>query len=99
MCSSFINDRLGIQVQIVLGRPLLSNILTVYLPTILLNIIGYTTNFFKAFFFEAVISVNLTVMLVLATMSVVGLKKYLKIILYFSKGSSALQEACQQPPM
>ena len=68
MCSSFINDRLGIQVQIVLGRPLLSNILTVYLPTILLNIIGYTTNFFKAFFFEAVISVNLTVMLVLATM-------------------------------
>ena len=52
----------------ILGRRLLSNILTVYTPTILLNVIGHSTNFFKAFFFEAVITVNLTVMLVLTTM-------------------------------
>ena len=42
--------------------------LTIFLPTILLNVIGHATNFFKAFFFEAVVSVNLTVMLVLTTM-------------------------------
>merc|ERR1712013_272247 len=55
-------------VFVVLGRRFLSNFLTIYLPTILLNIIGHTTVYFKAFFFEAIISVNLTVMLVLTTM-------------------------------
>ena len=51
-----------------LGRRLLGTILTVYIPTVLLIIISHLTNYFKAFFFEAVVSVNLTVMLVLATM-------------------------------
>ena len=77
----------GVRVYIVLGRRLLSNILTVYLPTILLNLTGHVTVYFKPFFFEvrfdlrhcffrqklilcfqAIITVNLTVMLVLATM-------------------------------
>ena len=44
--------------------------MTVYLPTFLLIIISYITNFFKPFFFEAVVAVNLTCMLVLATMFV-----------------------------
>ena len=57
-----------VQVEVILGRRLLSIILTVYFPTLLLNIIGYTTNFFKDFFFEAIVTVNLTAMLVLATM-------------------------------
>ena len=57
-----------VQVEVVLGRRLLSIILTVYFPTILLNLIGYSTNFFKDFFFEAIVTVNLTSMLVLATM-------------------------------
>ena len=57
-----------IVVEVILGRRLLSTILTVYVPTILLNVIGHSTNFFKDFFFEAVITVNLTVMLVLVTM-------------------------------
>ena len=54
--------------SIQLGPRLLGNILTVYVPTILLNLIGHATNYFKAFFFEAVVAVNLTVMLVLTTM-------------------------------
>ena len=54
--------------EIVLGRRLLSTILTVYVPTFLLNVISYATNFFKDFFFEAVVSVNLTTMLVITTM-------------------------------
>ena len=45
-------------------------VLTVYIPTLLLVCISYTTNFYKAFFFEAVVAVNLTCMLVLATMFV-----------------------------
>ena len=58
----------GIRVHVVLGRRVLSNFLTIYLPTILLNIIGHTSTFFKPFFFEAIVSVNLTVKLVLTTM-------------------------------
>ena len=49
-------------------RRLLGTILTVYIPTLLLIIISHMTNYFKPFFFEAVVTVNLTVMLVLATM-------------------------------
>ena len=52
-----------VEVQVILGRRLLGEILTTYIPTILLVIIAYMTNFFKAFFFEAVVTVNLTVML------------------------------------
>ena len=53
-----------IHVEVVLGRRLLGTILTVYIPSLLLVIIAYMTNYFKAFFFEAVVSVNLTVTLV-----------------------------------
>ena len=58
----------GVRVVVVLGRRLLSNVLTVYMPTILLNVMGHVTVYFKPFFFEAIITVNLTVMLVLTTM-------------------------------
>ena len=52
----------------VFTRRLLGTILTVYIPTLLLIIISHMTNYFKPFFFEAVVTVNLTVLLVLATM-------------------------------
>ena len=42
--------------------------LTIFFPTVLLNIIGHVTSYFKPFFFEAVVTVNLTAMLVLTTM-------------------------------
>ncbi|XP_023340726.1 gamma-aminobutyric acid receptor subunit beta isoform X2 [Eurytemora carolleeae] len=67
-CSSTISGKNGLRIEVVLGRRLLGNALTIFLPTMLLLVIGHVTNFFKPFFFEAVISVNLTVMLVLATM-------------------------------
>ena len=37
----------AVLVFVVLGRRFLSNFLTIYLPTILLNIIGHTTVYFK----------------------------------------------------
>ena len=63
-----IGGRRGVRVKIVLGRRLLSVLLTVFLPTILLNIMGHSSVYFQRFFFEAIITVNLTVMLVLTTM-------------------------------
>ena len=56
------------RVSLTLGRRLLGVFLTIYFPTVLLNLIGHCTNYFKAFFFEAVVTVNLTCMLVLTTM-------------------------------
>ena len=68
MVTTLDNGRQGVRVYVVMGRRILSSILTVYLPTVLLNIMGHITVFFKPFFFEAIITVNLTVMLVLTTM-------------------------------
>ena len=38
--------------EISLGRRLTATFLTAFLPTILLNVIGHATNYFKTFFFE-----------------------------------------------
>ena len=56
------------RVDVTMGRKILGVILTMYLPTVLMNIVGHSTNYMKKFFFEAQVSVNLTVMLVLTTM-------------------------------
>ena len=50
------------------GRRLLSTFLTNYLPMVILCIVSFSTNYFKAFFFEAVVTVNLTALLVLTTL-------------------------------
>ena len=41
--------------------------MTTYFPTLLLTAITFATTFFKPFFFEAALSVNLTTMLVMTT--------------------------------
>ena len=51
-----------------MGRNLLTILLTIFVPTVLLNMISYSTNFFNPFFFEASVTVNLTAMLVLTTL-------------------------------
>ena len=58
----------GLRVTLVLKRRIMNELLTSYLPTILILIIVYATNYFKDFFFEAVVSVNLTSLLVLTTL-------------------------------
>ena len=65
---SSVDGRKAIQIEIVLGRRLLFIILTIFAPTLILNLVGHTSSYFKEFFFEAVISINVTVMLVLTTM-------------------------------
>ncbi|XP_023330915.1 glutamate-gated chloride channel alpha [Eurytemora carolleeae] len=58
----------GITVGILLKRRIINEILTTFLPSFLLIVIVYTTNFFKPFFFEALVTVNLTALLVLTTL-------------------------------
>ena len=64
----------GLSAVIIFKRRIMNVVLTTYLPTLLILIIVYATNFFKAFFFEALVTVNLTALLVLTTLfiSVLG---------------------------
>ena len=58
----------NLEVHIILGRRLLTIIMTTFVPTVLLIVTSYSTNHFKSFFFEATVTVNLTSMLVLTTL-------------------------------
>ena len=57
----------GLQISITMRRKLTSELMTTYFPTLLLTAITFATTFFKPFFFEAALSVNLTTMLVMTT--------------------------------
>ena len=54
--------------EIIFKRMLTNELLTTYLPSFLLLLIVYATTFFKQFYFEAALTVNLTVMLVITTL-------------------------------
>ena len=57
----------GIQMKLKLKRKIMSEMMTTYFPSLLLMMITFATTFFKPFFFEAALSVNLTTMLVMTT--------------------------------
>ena len=54
----------GLKMEIVFKRRITNELLTTYLPSSLLLLISYATTFFKSFYFEAQVTVNLSVMLV-----------------------------------
>ena len=57
----------GISMAVVMKRKITSEMMTTYFPSLLLTAITFATTFFKPFFFEAALSVNLTTMLVMTT--------------------------------
>ena len=59
--------RQGISMVVVMKRKITSEMMTTYFPSLLLTAITFATTFFKPFFFEAALSVNLTTMLVMTT--------------------------------
>ena len=66
LCSKILEDQKGISVVIVLGRPLLSNILTIFIPTAILILISHVSKVFEEDHLEMVVMVSLTVILVQA---------------------------------
>ena len=68
MCKASVREIEAIIVEVTLGRPLINNLLTVFLPTLLLVIISFTSRAFAEDYIDMVIQVNLTILLVLATM-------------------------------
>ena len=61
------NEDQRVSMKIVLKRKIMSEMMTTYFPSALLMLITFATTFFKPFFFEAALSVNLTTMLVMTT--------------------------------
>ena len=68
ICPGMVRDRQGVVAFMVFGRPLISNILTVFIPTLILLIISHVANMFDRDYIDMVIGVNLTVLLVLASL-------------------------------
>ena len=64
---SFKKGKHGLRMFIVMKRKITSEMMTTYFPSLLLTAITFATTFFKPFFFEAALSVNLTTMLVMTT--------------------------------
>ena len=74
-----------VRMTIVLKRKIMNEMMTTYLPSVLLMLITYATTFFKPYFFEAALSVNLTTMLVMTTifmtvMQMLPATAYIKMI-------------------
>ena len=78
----------GLWMTVHLKRKVLSEMLTTFLPSLLLLMITFATTFFKPFFFEAALTVNLTNMLVMTTIFISVMEKlpltsHLKMIDYW----------------
>ena len=54
--------------EIVFKRRLTNELLTTYLPSFLLVLMCYATSFFKPIYFEAAVTVNLSILLVTTTL-------------------------------
>ena len=57
----------GVKMEMKFKRKITSEMMTTYLPSVLLMMITFATTFFKPYFFEAALTVNLTNMLVMTT--------------------------------
>ena len=68
MCRALIGQKEGVEVSVSLGRPILSNVMTVFIPTAILLLISHITKIFDKHYVDMVMEVNLTVLLVLSTL-------------------------------
>ena len=78
----------GVRMTLVLRRKIMGEIMTTYFPSLLLLMITFATTFFKPFFFEAALTVNLTNMLVMTTIFISVMEKlphtsYTKLVDYW----------------
>ena len=62
------NQKEGIKMEITFKRRLTNELMTTFVPSFFLLGICYATTYFKPFYFEANVTVNLTVMLVATTL-------------------------------
>ena len=70
ICSSKLlsSGQPGLKVIMTLGRPLIGSVLTVYIPTSILIVLAHMSNVFADNHLDMVVNVNLTALLVLASL-------------------------------
>ena len=68
ICALVIHNRPGAIVEVILGRPLFGSVLTIFMPTVILVILSQMVGVFHKEYMDMVIGVNLTLLLVLATL-------------------------------
>ena len=66
--------------EIVFKRRLTNELLTTYLPSLLLVLMCYATSFFKPIYFEAAVTVNLSILLVTTTLFIRSLEMIYNIV-------------------
>ena len=71
------------KVEFILARKLIAITANVFFPTLILNIISFTTNYYKNDYFESIVGINLTSMLVLTALIVQVFKTILVGILFY----------------
>ena len=77
---------MGLKMEIVFKRLLTNELLTTYLPSFLLVLMCYATSFFKPIYFEAAVTVNLSILLVTTTLFIRSLESFHSVpsLSYFS---------------
>ena len=68
ICPLIIEERPGVIVEVTLGRPLFGTFLSVFVPTCIMLILSQMVRVFHQDYLDMVIQVNLTLLLVLATL-------------------------------
>ena len=58
------NENDGVKMEIMFKRRLTNEIMTTFIPSAFLILLSYSTLYFKQFYFEAVVTINLTTLLV-----------------------------------
>ena len=66
-CDELMPGQNGIMVEITLGRPLTSSLMTTFLPTMMLLVISQISTLLSQSYFDILIEVNTTLLLVLTT--------------------------------
>ena len=74
----------GIKMEVAFRRRLTNELMTTFVPSFLLLGICFATTYFKPFYFEASVTVNLTVMLVATTL-------FIRLVCPFKIKSSLFQ--------
>ena len=65
----------GTEMRITFRRKIMCEMMTTFFPSLLLMMITFATTFFKPYFFEAALTVNLTTMLVMTTIFISKMEK------------------------
>ena len=76
--------------EIVFKRRLTNELLTTYLPSFLLLLMTYATTFFKDYYFEAAVTVNLSILLVTTTLFIRSNKMIILHVFYFAAFNSVM---------